>query len=439
LALFLLVDGGEPIMYLGLFAILGKMPFKTYQKYIVAAVPLVLVAFLIFYFSDIFTYIILAWVVSMIGAPINQRLQGIIGKNAAAITTLVSFTLILGLLFYLFIPPIVQQTQKFGSIDYNQLAKSFEEPLDDWNTWLIEKGILPSIEETIPVEVTEDGHVEEQIARVDSAYTTVNGQNITLIVNVHNDQEETLNELDVVQTDDFFERAKKNIIQFFNPSRITGLFSSIVGFLGNLLITVLSVLFIAFFFLKENGLFTQGVRSIVPNTYEEESVHVIDQSAELLIRYFVGVAIQVTIITIFITTVLSFLGFENALLIGFFAALMNVVPYIGPILGAAFAVIIVVSANLDVSFYDVLLPKILKILGVFAVMQLIDNFLLQPNIFSKSVKAHPLEIFIVVLMGAKIGGVTGMILAIPGYTVIRVLAKVFLSEFKVVQRITKGL
>jgi len=426
-------------MYLGLFAILGKMPFKTYQKYIVAAVPLVLVAFLIFYFSDIFTYIILAWVVSMIGAPINQRLQGIIGKNAAAITTLVSFTLILGLLFYLFIPPIVQQTQKFGSIDYNQLAKSFEEPLDDWNTWLIEKGILPSIEDTIPVEVTEDGHVEEQIARVDSAYTTVNGQNITLIVNVHNDQEETLNELDVVQTDDFFERAKKNIIQFFNPSRITGLFSSIVGFLGNLLITVLSVLFIAFFFLKENGLFTQGVRSIVPNTYEEESVHVIDQSAELLIRYFVGVAIQVTIITIFITTVLSFLGFENALLIGFFAALMNVVPYIGPILGAAFAVIIVVSANLDVSFYDVLLPKILKILGVFAVMQLIDNFLLQPNIFSKSVKAHPLEIFIVVLMGAKIGGVTGMILAIPGYTVIRVLAKVFLSEFKVVQRITKGL
>ena len=377
----------------------------------------------------------------MIGSPINRRLQGVIGKTAAALTTLVSFSLILGLLFYLFIPPIVQQTQKFGSIDYNQLAKSFEEPLNDWNTWLVDKGILPSsdIEETIPEEVTEDGHLQEQIARVDSAYTTANGQNITLVVNVHNEPEEILNDLEVVETDDFFERAKKNIIQFFNPSRITGLFSSVVGFLGNLLITVLSVLFIAFFFLKENGLFTQGVRAIVPTDYEEESVHVIDQSAELLIRYFVGIALQVTIITIFITTVLSFLGFENALLIGFFAALMNVVPYLGPILGASFAVIIVVSANLDVSFYEVLLPKILTILGVFAAMQLIDNFLIQPNIFSKSVKAHPLEIFIVVLMGAKIGGVTGMILAIPGYTVIRVLAKVFLSEFKVVQRITKGL
>ena len=335
----------------------------------------------------------------------------------------------------------MQQTQKFGSIDYNQLAKSFEEPLDDWNKWLIDKGILPSNEgeETQPIVVSDDGHQEEQMARVDSAYTTANGQNITLVVNVHNEQEETLNELEVNESDDFFERAKKNIIQFFNPTRITGLFSSVVGFLGNFLITVLSVLFIAFFFLKENGLFTRSVRSIVPNAYEEESVHAIDQSAELLIRYFVGIALQVTVITIFMTTVLSFLGFENALLIGFFAALMNVVPYLGPILGASFAVIIVVSANLDVSFYDVLLPKILTILGVFATMQLIDNFLLQPNIFSKSVKAHPLEIFIVVLMGAKIGGVTGMILAIPGYTVIRVLAKVFLSEFKVVQRITKGL
>ena len=92
------------------------MPFKSYRKYIVAAVPLILVALLILYFSDIFTYIILAWVVSMIGSPINRRLQGVIGKTAAALTTLVSFSLILGLLFYLFIPPIVQQTQKFLSL-----------------------------------------------------------------------------------------------------------------------------------------------------------------------------------------------------------------------------------------------------------------------------------------------------------------------------------
>lgn len=417
------------------------MPFKTYQKYIVAAIPLIIVGIMIYYFSDIFTYIILAWVVSMLGAPLNNRLQKLIGITAAAITTLMSFTLILAMVFWMFIPPIVQQTRKFATIDYSQLANSFEEPLQDWNKWLVDKGLLPADEPELSEEyISQDGHIQDQLSKIDSIYTTADGKNITLVVNVHNkNEDENLSDLEVVHTDDFFERAKKNILQFFNPSRITDLFSSVVGFLGNLLITILSVLFIAFFFLKENGLFTQIIKSIVPNDYEDQSVHAIDESASLLIRYFIGIALQVTVITIFITTVLSFLGFKNALLIGFFAALMNVVPYIGPILGAAFAVIIVVSGNLDVSFYDILLPKILKVFGVFAAMQLMDNFLLQPNIFSKSVKAHPLEIFIVVLMGAKLGGVTGMIVAIPIYTVIRVLAKVFLSEFKVVQRITRGL
>jgi len=92
-----------------------------------------------------------------------------------------------------------------------------------------------------------------------------------------------------------------------------------------------------------------------------------------------------------------------------------------------------------VGFYDVMLPKIIKTVIVFAVLQLLDNFLVQPNIFSRSVKAHPLEIFLGVLMGAKIGGVAGMVLAIPAYTVLRVLAKVFLSEFEVVKRLTAGM
>jgi predicted PurR-regulated permease PerM len=264
---------------------------------------------------------------------------------------------------------------------------------------------------------------------------------ITLVFNINNAKAEESDgsTLKVANTDDFFERAKKNILQFLNPARITGLFGSIVGFLGNLLITVLSVLFISFFFLKEQGLFTRIVKGLVPNHYEDQSVHAIDQSAKLLIRYFIGIALQIMVITIYVSTVLSFLGFKNALLIAFFAALMNVIPYVGPILGATFGLIIIVSSNLDVSFYNVLLPKILKLIAVFASMQLLDNFILQPNIFSKSVKAHPLEIFIVVLMGAKLGGVIGMILAIPAYTVLRVLAKVFLSEFKVVQRITKGI
>lgn len=423
------------------------MPFSNYQRYIVAGLPLVIFGLLAYYFSDIVTYVVLAWVLSMVGAPLNRLLTRYVGSTFAAIGTLLTFSVLLLAIFWMFIPPVVQQARNFASIDYERLAKSFEEPLEDWNRWLIDKGLLSPSEAQDTVSLAQQVNGQKEMMKtveLDSiikSYGDSSLTGITLILNINHpsaDAEESPI-LTVTHSDDFFERAKKNILEFLNPARITGLFGSIVGFLGNLLITVLSVLFISFFFLKEQGLFTRIVRGIVPNQYEDQSVHAIDESAKLLIRYFIGIAIQIVIITVYISTILSFLGFKNALLIAFFAALMNVIPYVGPILGATFGLIIIVSANLEVSFYDVLVPKILKLLAVFASMQLLDNFVLQPNIFSKSVKAHPLEIFIVVLMGAKLGGVIGMILAIPAYTVIRVLAKVFLSEFKVVQRITKSI
>ena len=143
------------------------------------------------------------------------------------------------------------------------------------------------------------------------------------------------------------------------------------------------------------------------------------------------------IITLIVSTSLTILGVKNALLIGFFAAIMNVIPYIGPVIGAGFAVMITLSSNLDLPFYTEMMPLITKVLIVFGIMQLLDNVLLQPIIFSKSVKAHPLEIFIIVLVGAKLGGILGMVLAIPFYTAFRVIGKVFLSEFKVIQQLTK--
>jgi len=79
---------------------------------------------------------------------------------------------------------------------------------------------------------------------------------------------------------------------------------------------------------------------------------------------------------------------------------------------------------------------LLKVMGVFATMQLLDNFIFQPFIFSTSVRAHPLEIFLVILIGAQIQGITGMVLAIPTYTVIRVVAREFLNKFEIVQHIT---
>ena len=81
----------------------------------------------------------------------------------------------------------------------------------------------------------------------------------------------------------------------------------------------------------------------------------------------------------------------------------------------------------------------LQALSVFVVAQMIDNFVLQPTIFSKSVKAHPLEIFLVILSAGSLGGIVGMILAIPLYSFLRIVAKEFFNGYKVVQGLTKNI
>ena len=419
------------------------MPLKQYQRYLVTLAPLILILVLGYFFIDIVTYIILAWILSMIGAPLHNRLRKFIGKSGAAAVTLFSFLLVVLAIIWLFIPPILQQARQFSTVDYEGIVNSFEEPLNDWNDWLVDKGILESSEPILTDSIIELESKKDlvEVIKIDSLIHDTSSTGVTIILQVNNSHEDPrVKEPESVQlTDSFVDRARKNILGFINPSRISQVFNSILGALGNVLITIMSVFFIAFFFLREQGLFTSMVKSLTPNEQEENWTHAIDESTNLLKRYFIGIVVQIFIITLFVTTSLELLGYENALLIGFFAALMNVIPYVGPILGAIFGAIIVVSSNLELPFYDEILPKVGIMALVFGGMQMFDNFVVQPNVFSRSVKAHPLEIFIIILAGAKIGGVLGMIVAIPIYTVLRVLAKVFLSEFKVVQRITNQL
>ena len=438
------------------------MPLKQYQKYLVYALPILLIGLICYYFFDIVTYIALAWILAMIGAPLHARLRKFIGNSGAAIVTLISFGVVAFALFWIFIPPIVQQARNFTNIDYEAVATSLEEPIKDWEDWLINKGILEDQKAIDSIETVERNEKQKpyvEVVKVDSilkqGITDSSHQSIAIVLQIN--QPKDINSDEHLKTellnDSFIDRMKKNALSFINPTRVTNILSTIFGALGNTLIGIMSVFFICFFFLKEQGLFTSMVRSVSPNDQEDKWTHAIDESADLLKRYFIGIVIQIFIITIIVSTSLSILGFKNALLIGFFAALMNVIPYIGPILGASFAIIITIASSLDNTgviaeagqtivqggFYDTLLPKIGILALVFAGMQMFDNFIVQPNIFSKSVKAHPLEIFIIILVGAKLGGVLGMVLAIPLYTILRVLAKVFLSEFKVVQKLTQDI
>ena len=451
---------------------------NNWSRYIAIAISLCLVGAVFYYFSDIVAYVLIAWVLSMVGQPINEFYKEYLklGSSGSAGLTLVTFIFLLTGLAWVFVPPMIKQAQNLAGIDYESLVESLEEPINSFNNILVERGLMEGelifaeyelpddttiiSVETIPDNIKKDtsqigsgGEKNNQLTStfvsIDSILLqngdTVTKTNITFQFNINEPiiEAKTSDVIDkaaeIKHTDTPIEKIQKRIFATFNPGQIPQLFSTLIGFMGNLLIAFMSILFIAFFFLKEQGLFLDALQAIVPSKYEKEVIHALDDSSRLLRRYFVGVSIQVTTITIFVSLVLTVFGMKNALLIAFFAALINVIPYLGPVIGATFGVLITISSNLDLPFYEEMLPLIFIVIITFAAMQLLDNFVLQPFIFSNSVSAHPLEIFIVILVGAKLSGIVGMVLAIPVYTVIRVIAKSFLSEFRLVQKLTKKL
>jgi predicted PurR-regulated permease PerM len=130
---------------------------------------------------------------------------------------------------------------------------------------------------------------------------------------------------------------------------------------------------------------------------------------------------------------------ENALVIAFLCALFNIIPWIGPFIALVLMVLLTITSHLGADFSTVILPDVGWVLLGFAISQLIDNFISQPLIFSNAIKTHPLEIFLVILISGMLFGITGMIVAIPGYTVIKVILKEFLSENKIVKRMTQNI
>jgi predicted PurR-regulated permease PerM len=214
---------------------------------------------------------------------------------------------------------------------------------------------------------------------------------------------------------------------------------NMVLMMTDIIIGIFSIMFILFFFLKDKDMFFNIILTITPTEYERKVQHSLVIIKKLLTRYFLGIIVQLSLIFIMVSIGLFFAGIDNYLVIAIIAALLNIIPYVGPLIGYIIGIMIGVSTNVDMDIKVLLVPLLLKMTLVFALVHLIDNFLVQPIVFSNSVKAHPLEIFIVILAAATIGGIIGMILAIPAYTVIRVMSKEFFSESKLVKKLTDRL
>lgn len=282
----------------------------------------------------------------------------------------------------LFIPIIIEQGSHLANIDYDKIANSLQVPITYINQKLQNIGLISS---------------EQSV----------------------------------------MDQLKEIVQKWFKPDRLSNVFGSILKIGSNLTLAIGSIIFITFFFLQESGLFQEYLVAIVPKRHENKILHVLEDSSKLLRRYFGGILIQITFFCLVCYIILNILGVGNALLISFFAGIMNVIPYVGPLIAMGFAAFITITSSVGLDFNQFILPLSIRSIAAIFGTQLIDNWLIQPFLFSKTVKAHPLEIFIVILVSAKIGGITGMVLAIPAYTILRVVAKAFLSEYKIVKKITE--
>lgn len=235
------------------------------------------------------------------------------------------------------------------------------------------------------------------------------------------------------------EYLKAKISSYLDFSFFGSLFTAIISKIGNLFVAIGSIMFITYFLLKDGNLANNIVYSLTPDHYLPGIRNILTETRELLTRYFTGLLIQVSLFSFMVWGGLSLLNIQNAILLGLLAGLLNVIPYVGPLIGGAIGIVLGTTANLHLDFQLELLPLILKIAAVFSIAQILDNFIFSPLIYSTSVKAHPLEIFVVVLIAGTISGILGMIIAVPFYTFLRIVAKEFFQGYKVVQGLTKDL
>lgn len=231
----------------------------------------------------------------------------------------------------------------------------------------------------------------------------------------------------------------KNIDLTSNISSIPSLLNSLMSVVGTFSMGLFSVLFITFFFLRDNQLLPNAFVFITPDRNEYKTLNSLKKINALLSRYFIGLIIQISILFAIYSVTLLIFDIKSAVVIAFLCALLNLIPYLGPIIGGVLMILLTMTSSLEYDFQTHILPVTSYVLLGYVFAQVIDNFISQPVIFSKSVKSHPLEIFLVIISAGYLFGVTGMIFAVPLYTVIKVVLKEFLSENKIVRSLTKGL
>lgn len=366
---------------------------NTTLRNILILIGLTLLVYLLWYFRNIIAYVLAAGVISLIGRPVVDLLNGIriwkfrFPKALSSLLTLILLYGLLALFFFIFIPLIGRQIDALSGFDASSIVQGLREQIDKIDV------AIRKVYKNMPADKT----------LYDIAVTTIT-----------------------------------NIL---NPASITDFAGNIVTVMRKLVVAFVAITFLAFFFLKDEGLFKETIMVLVPDQYEKRIRNVLHSIKQLLIRYFIGIILQCTIVLINITIGMTIVGFpfQQALVMGLLIGVFNVIPYVGPWLGGSVAVLMGVATAVTTAGYPAIWLLMVYMVIVIAITQAIDNNLIQPMIYSRSVNAHPIEIFLVIFAVGSFAGIVGMILAVPAYTALRVFAREFFYNFGPVRKITSGL
>lgn len=338
---------------------------------------------LVWYLRSIVLYILLAAVFAIMGRPFVDRLSKLrVGKHEmsrtlAASITLVVLWIIIGGLALIFVPLILGKVNELVAMDWSSMMQSWRAPLVD--------------------------------------------------------VENAINSLFPTPVFDIVKILEAMFSKLFSGDMLST-FTNVASSLASVAIAMFSVTFITFFFLRDDGLFYKLVALFFPERFHRNIYRALDSITSLLSRYFGGLMVESTVVMIVISTVMLLFGMKpaNALITGLIMGTMNLVPYAGPVIGCFISVVMGIITPID----NEIMYTVMVITSTVLVVKIIDDFIIQPTLYSERVNAHPLEIFIVILISGHVGGVLGMLLAIPLYTVLRVIAREFFSEYDVVRRLT---
>lgn len=363
-------------------------------KYILLAAGLALIGGICWYFRNVIIYILIAVVISLISKPIMNLLKKVTIKGRRmpdwflAAFTLIAVTAIIMAAITMIFPIVTSIIKGISVSSIEKAAGQISVPLASFNEML--RSVFPNLGTDFRIETA------------------------------------TLTELQ----------------KMFDVTKVSSFIGTATSFLSSFGVGLFSVIFISFFFIKDDDLFTNIIRALVPDKHENNAAAAISDIGHLLSRYFIGVMLEVTgvaLINFIGLWSIARLGINAALGIAFLTGILNIIPYVGPLMGGALGTILglilryssATPLGLDVSFWA--FTAIL--IAIFSFTQLVDNFLYQPVIYSTSIKSTPLEIFIVLLIVGHIGGPLAMIVAIPCYTVVRVIAYRFFRHIKAINRL----